>query len=589
MFIALLCLVLSAFWASPLPATPLSHETHLARRPLFRQYLQRRNAGDYDGAREILENLVARYAQDPAYQAAMGVMLLRGFRDPQAAIPYFERAIALDPHDPSAYPDLGDAYERLGKQDLAEGAYEDAIRLVPYATWTDHARSELKALRFAREGSLLRDWLVIGAFEPGAYGRANESFPIPIERPDLVTWDPAAIGKTWLRPYQNAPFGFVDFNEVLGHRKMARAFALAHVWSPDKRDAVFRVGSDDQMRIWLNGEIVHEALVPRPAEVDQDAVDVTLHQGWNRVVVEVENGWGDWGFFFRVTDRRFHVLSDVYFDATRRDPAVQHAIWRSRMPRILGWSVLGLVALNLAFLVLVLALRYSRNVAITRAKADFLSHVSHDLKTPLATIRMFAESLAMGGIDEAKRKEYLRTIADEIERLSELIENFLDFSRMERGSMTFETQPRDPAAVLGDAVARFRTAHEGDVAVRLECSEALPLVRLNERLFSRAMANLLDNARKYAPAGKAISVRAYESDGRAVVEVRDFGPGIGPEERQKVFDKFYRGRAAEQLGVAGMGIGLAFVKHIVEQHGGSIDIMSPEGGGTCFRILLPAA
>lgn len=589
MFIALLSLALVVLSALPAGASPLSHETRLAVRLPFREYLEHRNAGDYEAARAVLEGLLARHPQDAAYQAAMGVLLLRGLRNPEAALPYFERAIALDPHDPSAYTDLGDAYRRLGKPEQAEGAYRDAIRIVPYATWTDHARSELKVLRFAREGSLLADWLLIGPFPPGAYGRADETFPIPIGKADLAAWDPAPTGVSWVRPFQSAPFGFVDFNEALGHHRKARAFALAHLWSPEKRDAVFRVGSDDQMRLWVNGELAHEALASRPAEVDQDAVDVTLRKGWNEVVVEVENGWGDWGFFFRVTDRRFNVLTDVFFDATRRDPAVQRAIWRARMPKILGWSVAALVALNLMFLVLVLALRYSRNMAITRAKADFLSHVSHDLKTPLASIKMFAESLAMGGVDEAKRREYLRTIADEIERLTELIENFLDFSRMERGSMTFEAEAQDLAAVVGDVVKRFTTTHEGAVAVQVEYGEALPLVRLNERLFSRAVSNLLDNACKYAPDGKEISVRAYERDGGAVLEVRDFGPGVGPEEKQKIFDKFYRGAAARDLGVAGTGIGLAFVKHIVEQHGGTIEVLSPEGGGTCFRITLAAA
>jgi len=251
--------------------------------------------------------------------------------------------------------------------------------------------------------------------------------------------------------------------------------------------------------------------------------------------------------------------------------------------------------------ILVAAERERRMSAL---KSDFVANVSHELKTPLALIRMFGEMLQSGRVTgEAKRQEYLDIIVGESERLSSLIENVLDFARVERGRQAYDFA----LSSVGDAVLkavsvyRHRAEREG-VDLSADVDPGLPPVHIDERAVQLAVINLIDNALKYAP-GSPILVQAHRENGSAiVVRVIDHGPGVAAEDRERIFERFVRGSArtaSAAPGVRGSGIGLALVKHIAESHGGQAWVegtlpKGPKGAkgpgvgpGASFAISIP--
>ena len=235
---------------------------------------------------------------------------------------------------------------------------------------------------------------------------------------------------------------------------------------------------------------------------------------------------------------------------------------------------------------------------ISALKSEFVANVSHELKTPLALVRMFAEMLQSGRVStDAKKKEYLDIIVRESERLSALIENVLDFARLERGRGSYEFAEGD----IGDAVTRaanvyrYRAETEG-VKLVLDVEPSLPRARIDERAIQLAVINLVDNALKYAPGGE-ITIRASSHDGGVRIDVADQGPGVAPEDRTRIFERFVRLTREEKerekseksrSPVRGSGIGLALVKHIAESHGGRAWVESEMGRGSTFTLTIPA-
>ena len=230
-----------------------------------------------------------------------------------------------------------------------------------------------------------------------------------------------------------------------------------------------------------------------------------------------------------------------------------------------------------------------RETETARLKAEFVANVSHDLKTPLALIRVFGETLEMGRVgDEATRQEYYRIITRESERLSRLIENVLDFSRIEGGRRTYELTPASVEPLVRDAIESFGyvLAQQGfkvDVAVQ----PGLPEVPMDADAVGQALANLIDNAIKYSEARKVLTVEAAVRDGGLALSVGDEGIGIPREEQERIFDKFYRVGRSETQGRRGSGVGLALVRHVAEAHGGRVSVESRPGAGSRFTLWLP--
>ncbi len=255
--------------------------------------------------------------------------------------------------------------------------------------------------------------------------------------------------------------------------------------------------------------------------------------------------------------------------------------------RVLEMVMVGLSGLVVVLGLIVVLVAAARERKLSNLKSDFVANVSHELKTPLSLVRMFGELLQSGRVEsEAKRQQYLQIITSESERLSALIENVLDFAKVERGRAAYEFTEGSLTDVVGRAVEACRVRAERDhVALELETDEAPPC-RLDERAIEIGVINLVDNALKYAAGGQRVRVEVLHGARSAEIRVTDQGPGIPPEDRKRIFERFVRGTSASGNQVRGSGIGLALVKHIAEAHGGRAWVEPAEPRGSTFVLSI---
>jgi signal transduction histidine kinase len=252
--------------------------------------------------------------------------------------------------------------------------------------------------------------------------------------------------------------------------------------------------------------------------------------------------------------------------------------------------VLLLLAISVGGWLLVSGVRFQ--LALARKKTDFVSNVSHELKTPLTSIRMFSELLAEGRVtDPDKQRSYLNIISAEAGRLTRLINNVLDFSRMERGEKKYQFQAIDLAAVVRETIETHRPHLE---AAQFRIESALPnepiTINGDRDALAQILVNLLSNAEKYSGTSREIRV---EMDARTqpvrYVEVRvlDRGTGVPAGSEQKIFDQFYRAHDSLSSGIQGSGLGLTLARQIARAHGGDVVYVRRDGGGSCFSLRLP--
>jgi two-component system phosphate regulon sensor histidine kinase PhoR len=257
---------------------------------------------------------------------------------------------------------------------------------------------------------------------------------------------------------------------------------------------------------------------------------------------------------------------------------------------VFGVLILALVATTIAGSAATLAVLY-REAKVAKLQTDFVNKVSHDLRTPLTSIRMFVETLQLGRLqDPARQAEALEIIAEETARLSGLINRLLDWARMESGKRSYELRREEVPRIVDAALQAFEPQRLGhQVELTREVAQDLPPVWADPNALSEALLNLLNNAHKYTGPVKKIAVSATRNGGTVVLKVADNGPGIPPREQKRIFDKFYRGKDPITRAVEGTGLGLSMVKHIVAGHGGQVSVQSEVGKGATFTIVLPAA
>jgi two-component system phosphate regulon sensor histidine kinase PhoR len=255
---------------------------------------------------------------------------------------------------------------------------------------------------------------------------------------------------------------------------------------------------------------------------------------------------------------------------------------------VFGGLILALVATTIAGSAAVLAVLY-REAQVARLQTDFVNKVSHDLRTPLTSIRMFVETLQLGRIqDPARQAEALEIIADETARLSTLINRLLDWARMESGKRSYQVRRVKIAPIVDAALHAFEPQRlTAEAEVTREVEPDLPDVWADPQAITEALLNLLNNAHKYTGPEKKIPVSAARSGPTVQIRVSDNGPGIPAREQKRIFDKFYRGRDPLSRTIEGTGLGLAMVKHIVAGHGGQVSVQSELGKGATFTVVLP--
>jgi len=231
-----------------------------------------------------------------------------------------------------------------------------------------------------------------------------------------------------------------------------------------------------------------------------------------------------------------------------------------------------------------------RELKLAEVKQTFVSNVSHELKTPLALIRLFAETLELGRAKTTeKAQEYYRIIHHESRRLSQLIDNILDFSRIEAGSREYRFVSMDLVEVVRTVVASYEyQIRAGGFDLATYLGAGVPRVHADPDAISQAILNLLNNAVKYSDKMRQITVSVRAAGSMVLVEVADRGIGIPVSEQKRVFEKFYRVSTGLVHETKGSGLGLALVKHIVEAHHGSVSVESAPGKGSRFTIALPA-
>jgi signal transduction histidine kinase len=230
----------------------------------------------------------------------------------------------------------------------------------------------------------------------------------------------------------------------------------------------------------------------------------------------------------------------------------------------------------------------SHEIELGKMKSDFVSTVSHEFKSPLTSIRQLSEMLQTGRVpSEERRQRYYDVLLQQSERLSLLIDNILDFAKMEEGKKEFEFQTVAMGPLLEELVSTIQqqVRHEG-FTVEAEFDKSLPSIQADRAAIIQAITNLIDNGIKYSARAKKLCVRGFTDKQYLIIAVQDFGVGIRPEEIDKVFERFYRGGDELTRTVKGSGLGLTLVKQIVQAHHGTVQVESEPGRGSTFSIRL---
>lgn len=325
----------------------------------------------------------------------------------------------------------------------------------------------------------------------------------------------------------------------------------------------------DSVLVAIRGEDAVRAIAKGAAAGARDAA-VRLTTG--------QSGDGEWlGDAFPGVRVRFSLADEG--ELTRK--------WQ--MQRWFSWTIVLLVVTVTASGGYFLWRDVQREIRLVALRAQFVSSVSHELKTPLTAIRMFAETLRMGrAADPQVAEEYLDTIVNETERLTRLLNNVLEFAKLERGVARFRLSRQPVAGAVRTAVRAmsYPLAQQG-FDLNVDVPAGLPDLLVDADAIEQAVLNLLTNAMKYSGQARTIDLTVRHDGHDVVIDVTDRGIGIPAAEQPRIFEKFYRASTPENHHIPGTGLGLTLVEHIVRGHGGSVRVRSTPGEGSTFSLVLP--
>lgn len=432
-------------------------------------------------------------------------------------------------------------------------------------TWCDRTRS---VLALVLTDSTLQDVSVIAPKDtlPGGAGERQVVASVRANR--------SKVDK--LQEYRRAGYRKLEQFPLMDGGKPTGAIVL-----------VFSVGREPSVRV--GGLIIDETVFIREildrklqdAAGDEFVLGV-LHEGEPGLVSSTSQvSPGD-----LKQQKQIWVLPGYVLGIRLKGTTIEELV-NSRVAKNIGLVILLDIVLAAGIAVMYRNVR--REMDLARIKSDFVSNVSHELRTPLALIRMYAETLEMGRLkDEHKKAEYLETILRESERLTRLVNNILDFSRMQAGKKQYSFAPVHLNDVIQNVLQTYSVQLQtrGYVPV-VDLAKNLPVINADAEALSEALINIVDNAVKYSDAERFLSVRSQTSGSIVSVEIEDHGIGIPPSDQGKIFDMFYRVSTGHVHDRKGTGIGLSLVKHIMDAHGGTVRVSSAVGKGSTFCLEFP--
>jgi signal transduction histidine kinase len=448
------------------------------------------------------------------------------------------------------------------------------------AEWTpdlEPVRQRLQATRGGRDGFFVRPGLLA---DP----------PLALSFPLMDTRDEGRPGPRW-GPFRLAGVVLLRLDLDYLSQHLLPQLAEAHFGPLAESDFVVAVVRRGDRSVVYSSDPSAGMGVPQPGDVQRNLSGRGGRPGGDRPGVGPRPGVGERPpdeARDRETGRPPVEESPWVLVARHRGGSLEESVARVRRRNLgVGFGVLALLGAT----AVLLATGAQRARRLARQQMEFVAGVTHELNTPLAAIRSAGQNLADGIVtDPAQVRRYGGLIEKEGGRLTALVAQVLDFAGIESGSRAYATEPVSVATLVDEVLRDHRLALEqAGMTVEKDLSPDLPQVRGDPPALRRALANLVANAVKFASSGQWLAVRAASRPeaGLVVVRVEDRGPGIPRDERERVFEPFFRGPAAERNATPGSGLGLSLVRHVVRAHGGRVHVEGREGGGAAVVLELP--
>ena len=482
---------------------------------------------------------------------------------------------------------LARTLRKAGRLEEAVGAYRNLRRLD--AAWIGGLPSDLIAQAELCSLASERGEPAGLAQEAMAFYRDLTTGKWLLDKPRYLYY--SDLGRTWCR---DSRVESAEFNSLLATEE--RRLALSHAAEDFLNDSqTFLPGKDTAYLAFRNTDPFAAVLISAEVLGSHWWPQILSARGEDlEAVLYAADGSAVFGSSPPATPP-FVVKRDLRIDDTswllQVWPGRPEEIYADiRQRRTLSLTMLGFVTVLLAFGGYLTVRIVKRELEIARLRADFVSTVSHEFRSPLTGIRQLGGMLLDGRVtDEEKQRGYFKMIVQESDRLSRLVENILDFSRMEEGRKEYRFAPLDPSPWLRMLVADFVTEIAANgAAVEADIPDGLPPISADKEALGSAVRNLLDNAVKYSPGSKTVWLDAGAEGDAVKISVRDKGVGISEYDRKRIFDRFYRAEGEISKRIKGVGLGLSLVKHVVTAHGGKVECRSRIGEGSIFTIRIPA-